>query len=266
MNNNLVLVCILTLVIHFISIISLSSKIVGTRTRRVASSASIFNIIALTAQFSSSIQAPLLTKSIENTIISGFQPNEFLFRSIIFCATLGCTLGAFAIPTTHRFMAKGVKSLYENNSIIGVLMKSFRKKTYYHFKESVSLPRKENFTRLTQYKDLYLKLIFMNVLVYSFITVSVLSCLYAGYLNPNLRTTSLSLSGIAVGLGSVGMLLFIEPYHGTLTDKVIDGTVKESYFRRHLTYIILARILGTILGQFLYIPLAWVIVSIAEKL
>lgn len=143
MNNNLVLVCILTIVIHFISIISLSSKIVGTRTRRVASSASIFNIIALTAQFSNSIQAPLLTKSIENTIISGFQPNEFLFRSIIFCATLGCTLGAFAIPTTHRFMAKGVTALYENNSIIGVLMKSFRKKPFIILKKVYPSPKKK---------------------------------------------------------------------------------------------------------------------------
>ena len=266
MNNNIVLVCILTLIIHFISIISLSSKMVGTRTRRVASSASIFNIIALTAQFSNSIQAPLLTKTIEKTITLGLEPNEFIFRSIIFSATFGCILGALAIPTTHRFMAKGVKALYENNSIIALLMKSIRKKTFIHFKESITLPQKGNFTRLTQYKDLYLELIFMNIIVYAFITVSVLSCLYAGYLNPNLRTTCLSLSGIAVGLGAVGMLLFIEPYHGTLTDKVIDGTIKEAYFRRHLTFIILARIIGTLFGQFLYIPLAWMIVSIAEKL
>lgn len=266
MDNNLILVCILTLIIHFISIISLSSKMVGTRTRRIASSASIFNIIALTSQFSSSIQAPLLTKSIESNIILGFQPNEVLFRSIIFSATLGCILGALAIPTMHRFMAKGVNALYENNSIVALLMKSIQIKTFSHFKESITLPRKENFSRLIHYKDLYLELIFINIIVYSFITVSVLSCLYAGYLNPNLRTTSLSLSGIAVGLGAVGMLLFIEPYHGTLTDKVIDGTIKESFFRRHLTFVILARIIGTILGQFLYIPLAWIIVSIAEKL
>ncbi|WP_316635396.1 lipid II flippase family protein [uncultured Flavobacterium sp.] len=266
MTANILIVCILTLIIHFIGIISLSAKIVGTRTRRIASSASIFNIIIIISQFSNTIQAPLLTKTVENNINLGNSPDLSIFRYIIFSATIGSVLGGLLIPTIHRFMEKGVNALYNNRSVFLVVIKSFSLSTVIHFKNSCTIPKKSNFDRLNKFKDIYIELVLLNVVVYAFITVSVLSCLYAGYLNPNLRTTSLSMSGVAVSLGSIGMMLFIEPYHATLTDKVIDGSVTESFFRRHLTFVIIARIFGTILGQFIFIPLAWLIVKLAEML
>jgi hypothetical protein len=266
MASNILLVCALTSIIHFIGIISLSAKIVGTRTRRIASSASIFNIIIILSQFSNTIQAPLLTKTIENSIILGNSPNDLMFRCIILSATIGSIFGGLFIPTVHRFMEKGVNALYNNRSVFVVAIKSLSLSTIIHFKKSFTIPKKSNFYRLNKYKDIYMELVLLNVVVYSFITVSVLSCLYAGYFNPNLRTTCLSMSGVAVSLGSIGMMLFIEPYHATLTDKVMDGSVTESFFRRHLTFVIIARIFGTILGQFIFIPLAWVIVKLAELL
>ena len=72
-------------------------------------------------------------------------------------------------------------------------------------------------------------IIFLNFLVYAFITVSVIACLYAGCLNTNYRTTALALSGFAVGITSLFMLVFIEPYNSTLTDKVINGSVQDAY-------------------------------------
>jgi len=266
MTTNILLVCFFTSIIHFIGIVSLSAKLVGTRTKRIASSASIFNVIVVISQFSNTIQAPLLTKTIENNIILGNSPNVLIFRSIIFSATIGSIIGGAFIPTIHRFMEKGVNALYNNRSFFVVLIKSFNLSTIIHFKNSFTIPSKSNFYRLNKYKDIYMELVFLNVVVYAFITVSVLSCLYAGYLNPNLRTTCLSMSGVAVSLGSIGMMLFIEPYHATLTDKVIDGSVTESFFRRHFTFIIIARIFGTILGQFIFVPLAWLIVKLAELL
>ncbi len=262
--NNIFVVCLLTMIIHFIGIISLSARIVGIRTKKLASSFSLFNVISLISQFSNSIQSPLLAKSIENQIIQGLSPNNLSFRLIIFSATVGSGLGIFAIPSGHRFMAKGVNSLYLNRSVFKVLTKSVKFSTLEHLKESLTIPKMNNLTRLIRYNDISVKMILLNVLVNSFITVSVLSCLYAGFLNPDLRTTALSLNGISVGLGVFGMLLFVEPYNATLTDRVLDGSVSEAYFRRFLTMVVIARLIGTIVGQFLFMPLAMVIVKIAE--
>lgn len=256
----------LTIIIHFIGIASLSARIVGTRTKKVAFSTSLFNIIILISQFSNTIQAPLLAKSIEKNIVAGNPPNNSIFRLIIFSATIGSILGLLAIPTIHRFMKKGVDALYLHRSIFTVFIKSLRFSTITHFKESLTIPSIHNISNLKNYRDIPMGLIFLNVFVYSFITVSVLSCLYAGYLNPNLRSTALAMNGFSIGLGSIGMMLFVEPYNATLTDKVIDGTTTESYFRRCLTFVVIARIFGTILGQFLLVPMAWLIIRLSEWL
>lgn len=266
LNNYIITVCILTALIHFISISSLSARIVGTRTRRLASSSSIFNVIILFSQFASTIQAPLLTKSVESSILMHEGPNDFIFRMIILSSTIGAILGGLSIPTIHRFMEKGVSAMYKQKSVFKVLLKSLKLSTFSHLKGSLRIPIKANFVRLRKFDDIKIWMILLNVIVYGFTTVSVLSCLYAGYLNPVLRTTSLSMSGIANGIGAVGMLLFIEPHNAILTDKVMDGSVSESYFRRHLTFVIMGRITGTILGQFLFIPIAHSISYISSLL
>ncbi|MDH4461518.1 MAG: DUF2837 family protein [Flectobacillus sp.] len=263
---SLIIVCCLTLIIHFISIISLSARIVGTRTQRVASSASIFNIISLVAQFSNTIQGPLLAKSIEKSITTGQAPDHFIFRVIILSATVGCTLGGFAIPSIHRFMKRGVDSLYLHRSVFRVFMSALHIKTLTYFYESITIPSLKNLTNLKRYPDTPFGLIALNAFVYSFTTVSVLACLYAGFLNPNLRSTALSMTGVSIGLGSIGMMLFIEPYSATLTDKVIDGSITEGHFRRYITFIVIARTIGTLLAQFLIIPMAKFIIWLAEVL
>jgi hypothetical protein len=160
-------------------------------------------------------------------------------------------------------MEKGVNSLHKNNSVFKVLLKSIKFSTLTHLRASIKLPVKTNFIRLNKFDDINIGIIALNFVVYGFTTVSVLSCLYAGYLNPILRTTSLSMSGIANGIGAIGMLMFIEPYNAVLTDKVIDGSISESYFRRHLTFVIIARVVGTALGQFLFIPIAHIIAKLS---
>lgn len=264
--NYVIIVCLLTGVIHFVGIVSLGSRIVAAQTQKIASSTSIFQVISLFAQFSAAIQAPLLTKSIERNIILGGAPNETIFRIVVFSATIGAVLGAISIPTVHRFMKNGVDALYQHNSIYKVIVKSFKLSTLHHLKQSLKFPELRNFIRLKEYKDMPLGIMFLNVAVYSFITVSVLSCLYAGYLNPHLRTTALSMNGFSIGLGVIGLSLFVEPYTATLTDKTIAGKVQQPYFRKYLSFVILARIFGTLVGQLLFIPLAWVIIRLAEWL
>ena len=262
----MVIVFILTLIINFIGIAALATRIVGVRTRKLASSSSLFNIILLVAQFARSLQAPLLTKFVETGIVRGEEPNDSIFRYTILAATLGSILGGLAIPSVQRFMEKGVNSLYRHHSVFMVVVKSFKITTIVHLKNSIKMPDKSNFLRLTNFSDMRVGVILLNIFVYSFTTVGALSCLYAGYLNPALRTTSLSMSGIANAAGTIGMLLFIEPYNSILTDKVVEGTVSDGYFRRYLSLVVLARCFGTFLGLFLLVPLARLITALASFL
>jgi len=51
-----------------------------------------------------------------------------------------------------------------------------------------------------------------------------------------------------------------------MTDDVVLGKTKESVFRKYIVYMVFARIIGTIIAQFIFIPssefIAWVAGSI----
>lgn len=262
-----ILFCLLlTFIINFVIIACTATRIVGVRTKKIASTNSLFNLIILISQLASSLQAPLLANYFEKSIVNGEAPPILIFRIIILTATMGALCGALSIPTVQRFMVKGVDSLYMNNSIFRVITKSFKKSTIHHFRASLKFPDKLNFYRLKNYSDIKVNLILLNMLVYGFTTVSVLSCLYAGYINPSFRTTALSLSGIANGVGTIGLMLFVEPYNSILTDRVLENNISDAYFRKYLTFAVTARFLGTILSQLILIPLAYFIAKIASLL
>jgi hypothetical protein len=51
-----------------------------------------------------------------------------------------------------------------------------------------------------------------------------------------------------------------------MTDDVVLGKTSESHFRKYIVYMVFARIIGTVLAQFLLIPAARVISLIAGSL
>jgi hypothetical protein len=102
----------------------------------------------------------------------------------------------------------------------------------------------------------------MNVIAVAIITVGVLSSLYASYLNPDFRTTASSLSSVINGFSTILMFIFIDPYLSIMTDDVVLGKTKESLFRKYIVYMVIARLIGTILAQVIFIPasefIAWI--------
>lgn len=127
----------------------------------------------------------------------------------------------------------------------------------------LSLPKKSNLS-FESGSSFPLKVFVFNILAVAILTVGVLSSLYAGFIIPELRTTANSLSSIVNGLATVLMFLIIDPYLSILTDEVVEGKFAESAFRSTIRYMVLARLIGTILAQFLLIPFAHLIASVAE--
>ncbi|MBS3775602.1 MAG: DUF2837 family protein [Bacteroidales bacterium] len=78
-----------------------------------------------------------------------------------------------------------------------------------------------------------------NVIAVGIFTVGVLSSLYAGLLEPELRTTSATLSAIANGFATILLFVFIDPYLSGLTDDVVEGKFSETGFSPNYSRIIL---------------------------
>lgn len=130
-------------------------------------------------------------------------------------------------------------------------------------KDSIVVPNVKNIADINFKKDFPWKVFVMNIVAVAIITVGVLSALYAGYINHEFRTTASNLSAIINGVATILMFIFIDPFLSVMTDDVVFGKVKESLFRKYIVYMVLARLLGTVLAQIIFLPSAKIIARIA---
>lgn len=265
MSIQIVIVLVLTFIIYIISTLAYSVRIVGVKTGRIAISFAVFNIFALISRTASSIQAPLMAKTVESTIITG-NPQSLLvvFRWILVSTTLGTILGALLMPTFIKVFGKAVESFSIYRSIPKLLFHGFSKSGMEQFKSSVTKPKKENLAQLKSLKMIPKKIIVLNTMASAIATVGVLASLYAGCLNPELRTTCSTLSTVINGGATILMFIFIDPFISMLTDDVIRGECTELQFGRCIIFIVGGLIVGTVLAQFLLVPGAEVISFIAK--
>lgn len=267
MTIQIILVIVFTLIIHLISTLSYSVRIVGIRTRKIAISFALFNIMILISRTSNSFQAPLLAKWIENNIKLGIDPGTFEIRMILIATTIATILGGLLIPTFQRILTNSVNNFSLHKSVPRLLLHGFTKTGIKQFRQELKMPDKNNFkVSMSLINDFPIKIFIYNIIAVAILTVGVLSSLYAGILEPDLRTTSSTLSSAVNGLATILMFVFIDPYLSALTDDVIDGKFSETNFRKIVRIMIMSRIIGTIMAQFLLVPfskfIAWIATTI----
>jgi hypothetical protein len=256
----------LTFLINLITTLSYSVRIVGIRTGRIAISFALFNILVLISRTANGFQAPLLASSIEKNIKFGLENNLWDFRIIIFSATIATIFGGILIPTFQRLLSTAVNKFAVHKSIPKIILHGFSKGGITYLKDSFAFPNKMNLTKIDLKDNFPWNVFIMNVVAVAIITVGVLSSLYAGYLNPELRTTSSTLSSVVNGFATILMFVFIDPYLSIMTDEVVFGKCKESIFRKNIVYMVIARIFGTLIAQIIFVPSAVLIAHLSEIL
>jgi Alternate to MurJ len=258
-------VCVLTFIIHFITALTNALRIVIIRTQKNATTWSFYGILMIGTRMALTLQGPLLTKYVENRIQNGVAGEDIsFFRYIVFASMMGALIGAWAIPTAHRILAQLVEKLYILLSITQLIKQSFQQKNWRLFRKHFTIPHKKNWYLLSQYHDIPLKIMALHAINNSFVTISILSCLLAGYLNPEIRATAISLSGFVSGLSIMVYVIFADPDVAILMDKVLAGEQTETYFRKYMVFVMFSRFLGTVLAQFMLVPLAYIVIFIAK--
>jgi hypothetical protein len=266
MDAGLLLICGLTFVIHLIGTLAYSVRIAGTRTRRIALSLSLFNILVLVSRTSNSFQAPLLAKRVEGNLAVGATGGLADFRWLLVFATAASVLGALLIPTAQRVLSRWVQALGERRSPIELFRRAASPATIAHLRESVVMPKWQNVSAMKSGSHLPMSVVLLNTFAMAIWSVGVFAALYAGYLRPDLRATAGQLSAIVNGLATILMFVFIDPYLSLMTDDVAAGKVDEPHFRRSVVWLTGSRIAGTVLAQALLVPSAIWIATVADWL
>jgi Alternate to MurJ len=261
----LFVICVLTFVIHLIGTLAYAARIAGVRTRRIAVSFSLFNILILVSRTSNSFQGPFLAKRIESNIAHGVSHGLLGdFRWMLFSATLATIVGALLIPTFQRVFSRAVLHFQQHRSIPRLLLRIFFKGGLAQLKDLASVPAAANITQIRAGKGISPWVIVLNIAAVALWTIAVFASLYAGYLNPALRVTSSSLSAVVNGTATILMFVFIDPQMSVMTDDVMEGKTSEPQFRRAVVWLVGSRLAGTLLAQILLLPAAMLIVTVAE--
>jgi len=259
------IILLLTFIIHLILTSAFAVQLTAVRTKRITTSFALFNVVLLISRTSVSFQSPLLAKWIEDHIKAGIEIGTFEFRLIILISTIGTIAGAFLIPSFQRILSKAVMKFRINKSIPQLFILGFKKYNLKQLPQQLKFPDSENF-KISSYfmKEFPYKIFMLSTLMNAFITIGVLSSLYAGCINPSLRATSSTLVALVNGGAMIILMIFIDPYLSLLTDEVVNDNFPEITFKKTIRVLIISRILGTILAQFLFLPFSKLITVVAN--
>lgn len=265
MDTQLAIICVLTFGINLIGTLAYAARIAGVRTRRIALSFALFNILVLFSRTSNSFLGPFLAKRIETRITDGGGHALYGdFQLVLLSATLAVFVGIVLVPTGQRLFAKAIGYFQEHRSTAKLVLRSASPAGLRTVREAIAPPRLDQLRALVHDRGVGWGVLLANCLAQALITVGVVASLYAGYLNPEYRVTASQLSAVINGFATILLFALIDPQLSVMTDDAVEGRVSEALFRRTIVWISLSRLAGTVLAQVLFLPSAQLVALIAN--
>jgi len=252
MDAQLAVLFALTFVINLIGSLAYSVRIAGVRTGRIALSFSLFNILVLVSRTANTFQAPLLAKRVEHQLGMAHVGSVADFRWLLAAASLATLIAAFLTPTFQRILTTAVASFARHRSVPRLVLRALSPAGLAHFRDAVALPLARNVVAGRRIRVPT--------------AVGILAALYAGYLAPEFRSTASNLSGVINGVATILLFVVVDPFLAMLTDDVVGGRSTEPAFRQAVVGMLGSRFVGTVLAQFLLLPAAQLVATLARSI
>ncbi len=260
----LVTVSILIGFMAVVDTLALSIRTAGAITKRLAVALALFNLVVVFARISNLVQAPIVGNMVDKTVVddpylqSQLVDQLFLkLRVIIASTTIGTIIGALLTPSFINAFAHMIKIFEKVRTLPRTALEIMRPS---QAKILVQCLKNPFSPRLPYYFGLIKKLpaefLVFQALVTAFYTVGVLSTVYAGALEPNLRATAVNLSGIVNGIATMLLFILVDPTAALVTDQCINNLRPLEHAKAMNLYLAVARFIGTILAQFIILATA----------
>ncbi|AFQ43537.1 lipid II flippase Amj family protein [Desulfosporosinus meridiei] len=251
---------VLTFVIHLIDTLSYSVRLNSVKSGQFALSFSLFNLFVLVSRTANTFQAPLIGSIIDKSLFYGIDPINDM-RKVIFASTIGSLFGILLIPTFLRVFDVAVKRLETTGSIPSLVVEALQVSNLKRMMKSATRPTKTMLQRL-RYREIPKRLLIINALVTGIYTVGVLAASYSAILvTEHQRIAAVGSSGMINGLATILLTLFIDPKSAMITDQALRGNRPYEDVKALVILLIATKLIGTLLGQIMFLPAAKVIAS-----
>jgi hypothetical protein len=264
MDTQLFVICALTFGINLIGTLAYAARIAGVRTRRIAMSFALFNVLVLVSRTANGFLGPFLAKRIERRLLEG--GGDSLagdFRLVLASASVAVLIGIVLVPTGQRLFARAIGHFQKHRSTGRLILRSATPSGLRTVREEIAVPGRAHLSSLRKPLGVSWTVLFGNALAQGLLTVGVVASLYAGYLAPEFRVTASQLSAVVNGFATILLFALIDPQLSVMTDDVVEGRIPEPLFRRTIVWISFSRLAGTVIAQAVFIPAAALIAWIA---
>ncbi|MCH7321318.1 lipid II flippase Amj family protein [Solibacillus sp. MA9] len=253
--GKVIIIALFILIIHSIETLAYAVRLSGARARLLASALSLFNIMVMFSRLSNMMQQPFTGSLIDNAPPENtLQFVENQFRFILGSASLGTLIGMLLLPTFVAIFSRAIIHLVAERGSIPALFK--KGISFEYLRRAVGHIRKPRFSYLRGIglKDVPKRLFLINVIVTAVYTTGVFSALYASLLVPEYKTTAIMASGLINGIGTMLLIVFIDPKISLLADAVINNQGSYVHLKRASIMMMSSRFLGTLFAQIIFIP------------
>ena len=262
-----VVVAVLIGIMSMVDTLALSVRTSGAMTRRLALALSLFNLLVVFSRVSNLIQAPIVGNMADKTVVADPMLHQQLIglllckiHVIIVATSIGTIIGGLLTPSFVRIFSRMISLFEEVKTLPRMAWALMNPRRSFGFLRHLTRPFGP---RLPGYfrglRRIPVDFLVFQVLVTAFYTVGVLSTIYAAALEPGLRATAVTLSGIVNGIATLLLFILVDPPGAMITDQCINQKRPLEDVKVMNLYLVIARFLGTVLAQFIIVATAYLV-------
>lgn len=267
----LILIMVVTILISSIETVSYAARLSGAKTRRVGASTSLFNILVVLSRFAVMVQGLLIASIVDHVITGNAKIADPLirqqnidamlldFRLILLSMTVGIVIGILLTPSVARILAIGTLKLDKHGSVPRIVLNEGLFRTLSKLPSQIWLPSFRSNLQEIKRSELPYTFLTLNAAIFSFYSIASLSSLFAGTLIPNHSLTANSMATLINGIGTVLLVIFVDPVSAKLLDDVVLDKQPMRELKAAVFQLGAGRLLGTLIGQLLLWPFGYFI-------
>ncbi len=275
-SGKLVGAMVISFIVQGVTIGAYAARLAGVQTKRIATSISLFNLFVTTGRLANlfviffmgplSDQAGNAVRDLRAhpSLVAAWQHAfETQLRLIVLAGTLGMLVFALFLPMFTYLFRRGVHSFEARGSVPHSLVRLLSPRVMADVVRAVRLPSPAELRRF-DWRVLPRRLLIFNTVVMCVYAIGVQAAYLASVIDIDVARTSIGLSGVVNGIGTIAFTLFVDPTSAIITDQAIHGRRTVEEVRSMVFYLSLTAILGSLLSQAILYPAAVVIEVVAR--
>jgi hypothetical protein len=256
MDLRLKIALVLTVLIYTVETLAYAARLAGIRTRRPEQARSLFNLLALSARAANALQTTLLAGLVDRAVAAGIVADlTIILRLVLLAAVIGIGVGAVLIPSLSRLLERAVHSYERWRSLPRVVLHGLSIGVLPRAWEELQVPQARAVLWASRRRFPW-RWILLTVLVAALYAVAGPAAQIASAVAPGGARTALTLPSFLTGVGTVLMVLLVDPLTAHVVDQALRGERPSSDVTAITVWQIGGKLAGVLLAQLLLSPVA----------